>query len=279
LHPILLRIPLPGGGHFEIASYGAMLALGTIFGAFVATILARRDGISRDTVIDITFWGVICGIIGAKLWFVAQSWDDYQDKWDLLRTFRGGVVYYGGLLGGTIGVVGYARWKRLPLLKTLDISAPAGALGLVFGRLGCFLNGCCYGRLTDSPLGIRFPAPSIPFVEQLDKGLVTEADRFSLPVLPYQLISAAAALALFALLLALRRTRRFYGEQFALFFIIYAVVRFSEEFLRGDNPPVLIGMSIPQAFSILMFIAGAAVFLYVRVRRPEGLVVRPPAGK
>ena len=91
MHPILFRIPLPGGLYFDIATYGVMLGLGTIFGALVAVRLGKRDGVDRDTVIDIAFWGVLCGIVGAKLWFIVQFWDAFPDKADLFKNFRSGL--------------------------------------------------------------------------------------------------------------------------------------------------------------------------------------------
>ena len=279
MHQILLRVPLPGGGYFDIASYGAMLALGTIFGAVVAMSLGRRDGVAGDTVIDVVFWAVLGGIVGAKLWYVVQYWGDFPDKWDLLRSFRSGLVYYGGLIGGVVCVVGYVRHKRLGLLKILDVCAPAAALGLAFGRLGCFLNGCCYGRVTQSPFGVRFPADSLPFEEQLSSGLVTQADRLSRPVLPSQLFAVAGAISVFVVLLTLRRTRRFYGEQIALLFVAYSVVRFAEEFSRGDHSPALLGMTAAQVSSIVIFAAGGLLLTYLRTRRPAGMAVAAPAKK
>lgn len=285
MHPILFRIPLPGGGYFDIATYGVMMALGTIFGALVAVRLGKRDGVPRDTVIDIAFWAVLCGIAGAKLWFIVQFWDAFPDKRDLFANFRSGLVYYGGLVGGTIGVLIYARIKRISLMKTLDVVAPGGILGLAFGRIGCFLNGCCYGKAVAGLPAVCFAKVvedgriigSPAFLDQLDKGLVTAADAAAKPVFPSQLLASADALIVFAALLLLRRTRKFYGEQIALLFCLYAVVRFGEEFLRGDNDAVLFSLTMAQVTSVLMFAAGAGLFAWLRKRRPASLALAGPA--
>jgi len=284
LHPILFRIPLPWGGHFYVASYGVMMALGVVAAVFVALRLARRDGIRAETVIDIAFWGVLGGIAGAKAWFIAQNWGDVADKWDLFRNFRSGLVFYGGVLGGAAGIIGYAAAARVSILKLLDVAAPASMLGLAFGRVGCFLNGCCYGSETFSAIGVCFRkvvengmiVGSPAFVEQMNKGMVTAASEVSKPVLPSQLFEVAGALAVFALLLALRRTRRFYGEGTALLFVLYAIVRFGVEFTRGDNVPVALGLTIPQLFSAGAFVAGIAGFVYLRAARPARLALAEP---
>lgn len=260
MHPILFEIPLPGGRSFAIAMYGAMLALGTIAGVFVAMRLARKDGLTGELVIDLGFWSVLTGILGAKIWYVAQFWHTIDDKWDLLRDFRSGLVFYGGLVGATLGVVLFVRAKKLPLLKILDVLAPAGALGLAFGRIGCLMNGCCFGEPTSSWLGVHFAEGSPAYMTH--GGVL---------VVPTQVFSSLGALAVFGLLLFMRRFRKYYGEQLALLFIFYPISRFTVEFFRGDNYPVFAGLSIPQVFSAACFVIALACLAFLRKLRPAGL--------
>ena len=284
MHPVLIRVPLPwgwggGGGHFDIATYGVMMALATLFGVFAAWKLGKRDGVSSDTIVDVAFWGVIGGVLGAKVWYVLQYWPHYADKLDLLRSFRSWLVWYGGVIGGTAGMLGYLRWKKLPILKVLDIFAAAGVLGLAFGRVGCFFNGCCYGVQTDGPLGVSFAritrgdviTGSPAFLDQLGKGLVTAADTAALPVFPTQLFESVGALVIFAALIAARRWRRFYGEGLALLFVMYPPLRFALEFLRGDHDQRFLGMTASQLFSVIAFAAGLALFVALRKLKPPRL--------
>lgn len=285
MHPILLRIPLPGGRHFDIATYGFMMALGTLAGILTAWRIAKRESVKGDVIIDVGFWAVICGIFGAKLWFVVEYWGTFANKWDLLWNFRSGLVYYGGVLGGALGVFIYLKAKRLPILKILDILAPAAALGLALGRVGCLMNGCCYGIRTDSWLGVCFKPGSPAFDDQLHSGLRTISDTASLPLYPTQAFSSVGALLVFFALLGLRRLRRFYGEQIFLLFMLYPPVRFSIEFIRGDHTPVLLGMTPAQVFSVSAFALAAVSLVYLRTARPPALQVCsletdvPPTGR
>ena len=281
MHPILFRIPMPGGGHFDVASYGVMMALGTIVCVLLAMRLGKREGVSPNTVIDLGFWAVISGVIGAKIWFIVQFWPTVDEKMDLIRNFRSGLVWYGGMIAGAAAMVVYLRAKRLPILKTLDVIAAPGILGLAFGRVGCFLNGCCWGRETTSWYGVSFKRVvedgyiigSPPYLDQYSRGLITTDAPASLPVIPTQLMEATLVACVFAALLLLKRTRRFYGEQVALVFVLYAAVRFTVELARGDSPQVWLGLTVPQIFSASAFIAAVAALLYLRLARPKSLAV------
>lgn len=264
------------------------MAIATIAGVLAATRLARREGTAAETVVDVAFWTVLAGIAGAKIWFVVQFWNEFEDKWDLVRNFRSGLVYYGGLVGGTVAVIAYCRLKRLSLLKMLDICSPPAALGLAFGRLGCFFNGCCYGVETNSWLGVCFRRVvendtvigSAAYVDQLSSHAISAADAVTRPLLPTQLFESGGAVLVFAALLLARRARRVYGEQTALLFVLYPIVRFTVEFFRGDHGPAFAGLTIPQIFSVAACAAGAAAFAYLRLAVPAGLAVRAEnAGK
>ncbi len=273
MHPILFRIPLWGDRHFDIATYGVMMALGTLVGVLVAWRLGKRDGVPSEVVMDVSFWGVLSGIAGAKAWYLIQYWHTYQDRWELLGAIRSGLVWYGGALGGMAGIIGCLLYKRVKVFKVLDICAPAGILGLSFGRIGCFFNGCCFGRVTDSALGVRLSDMSPAFSHQLARGIVRAAATATEPVYPAQLFSTAGTLAVFGALLVLRRWRRFYGEQLAWLFILYPAVRFTVEFYRGDQARGFGGLSGAQVFSIISFVVALAALIWLRKARPAGLAV------
>lgn len=167
---------LAGERGLPIRGYGAMLVLGIVSGVWLATSLARRMGVDPEIILGMAFWVFLFGIAGARLFYVAQHWDGFQGATrfetlkNLLNVTEGGLVVYGGAIGGFSAMAIYVWWHRLPGLAIADIAAPAIGLGLFFGRLGCFLNGCCYGGVTDLPWGVCFPPASPPFMHQLHRG-------------------------------------------------------------------------------------------------------------
>jgi len=142
-----------------IHTYGLMLVIGFYAAYFLARRTARREGIDPNRMIDILLLAAILGIVGSRLFYVVQFWDRIHGFVDLIAIWRGGLVFYGGLIFATIGLLIYIRRKKLPMWRLADAAAPAIMLGVMFGRLGCFLNGCCWGDVCgdDFALGVRFP--------------------------------------------------------------------------------------------------------------------------
>lgn len=174
------------------------------------------------------------------------------------KIWRGGLAYYGGFLLAALYAIRFVRRRKMPFWRTWDLSAPYVALGLFFGRMGCWLNGCCYGKATDSALGVTFPRGSAPWRWQLDHGLIGRHDAM-LPVWPAQPMQALANLATFALLYyVIRRRKRFDGEVFAWLLILKAVTRSAIEFLRDDERGVFFGgrVSTSQLISIPLLALG-----------------------
>jgi len=156
VHPILFHL-----GSFPVHSYGVMTALAFVIGLWTATLRARRVNIHAEIIADVTLWIMVGTIIGARVVYVATYWKDEfagQPLSEIFAIWHGGLVFYGGLIGAIIAGAIYLRWKKLPLWKIADVLAPSIALGSVFGRIGCLLNGCCYGRACDLPWAITFPA-------------------------------------------------------------------------------------------------------------------------
>jgi phosphatidylglycerol:prolipoprotein diacylglycerol transferase len=144
-----------------------------------------------------------------------------------------------------------------------DAVAPALALGSALGRIGCFLNGCCYGVWTSFPLAVRFPAGSPPWVRHVELGLISPLAPHSLAVHPTQLYSALDALLLLGLLTWFYPRRRRDGEAMALLMVTYPVLRFANECLRGDEPAIVAGLSAAQAISLGLFVAGVTTWVYL----------------
>lgn len=153
MHPILLQL-----GPFPLRSYGLMMALGFAAGIFLTLILARREGRKDDTILDLSMWIMGGSILGARLLYVLVQPQDYiSQPWRILFVWEGGLVYYGGLIGAGFTAYFWMRKQGLPPWHLGDCLAPGLAIGQAFGRLGCWFNGCCYGRAS-AEHGVIFPS-------------------------------------------------------------------------------------------------------------------------
>jgi phosphatidylglycerol:prolipoprotein diacylglycerol transferase len=253
MHPIAFQL-----GPLAIHWYGVMIALAFLAGLWTATRRARRENISGETIADVVLWLMVGGILGARIVYVTTYWKDefaVQPLSEIFMIQHGGLVYYGGLIGATIAGFIYIRWKKLPLWKTADVLAPSVALGNVFGRIGCLLNGCCYGRPTDLPWAIRFPA---------DNPLHPPTT----PVHPTEIYDALNNFILYLLLAWLFRRKKFDGQIFATYLIGYAIIRTVMEYFRGDYPldQIHFGLTPGELVSIPIFIAGLALGIVLSTR-------------
>jgi phosphatidylglycerol:prolipoprotein diacylglycerol transferase len=201
---------------------------------------------------------MVGGIIGARVVYVTTYWKtQFADQpWtEVFMVQHGGLVYYGGLIGSTVAGVLYLTWKKAPVWKIADILAPSIALGSVFGRIGCLLNGCCYGYACSLPWAIHFPATH---------------ETAGIGVHPTELYDALLNFILYLGLAWLFRYRRtFDGKIFALYLIVYAVFRSIAEHFRGDYPAdhIHAGITSAQLLSIPMFIVGLGLYVWLS-RRP-----------
>jgi len=255
VHPIAFYL-----GSLPIRWYGVMMALAFMAGLWTATLRARRVNVAGEIVSDITLWVMLGGILGARFVYVTTYWKTEFAGGPFSEVFmvqHGGLVYYGGLIGSTLAAVIYILWEKLPLWKILDIFAPSIALGSVFGRIGCLLNGCCYGRACDLPWAIRFPA---------DNPLHPPTT----PVHPAEIYDALLNLVLYVFLAWLFRRKKFDGQIFATYLIVYAVFRSIAEYFRGDYPTdhVHAGLTSAQLVSVPIFVAGI-LLAAVLSRRPQ----------
>ena len=250
MHPIAFQL-----GSFTIHWYGVMIALAFLAGLWTATRRARRENISGEKIADIVFWLMAGAILGARAVYVMTYWKTEfasQPFREIFMIQHGGLVYYGGLIGATIAGMICIRWKKLPLWKTVDVLAPSVALGSVFGRVGCLLNGCCYGRPTDVPWAVTFTNP--------------QAHEFSgtpldVPLHPTEIYDALLNFGLYLFLAWLFRRKKFDGQVFATYLICYAVTRSIVEYFRGDytNLHYHFGLTPAQWIGVPIFIAGLAL--------------------
>ncbi|HEX8201880.1 MAG TPA: prolipoprotein diacylglyceryl transferase [Isosphaeraceae bacterium] len=267
---------IPGLG-VPVYGYGLMLFFAFLGSMHLAARRARSAGLDPEVIHDLALWMFVGGLAGARALYVWQYWGTrIQSAREILEIWKGGIVFYGSVLGGAAAFFLYWALRRFPLRPVLDAVAPALALGIALGRVGCFLNGCCYGDLCGLPWGVRFPgvrwfspAGSPPWSDQVAHGLIDRTAAWSLPVHPTQLYSALDGLVLLALLSAYYPLRRRDGEVMALMMVTYPVTRFLIEYLRNDEAVFVAGMTISQSISVAL-LAGGLAFWYGLGRLPRG---------
>ena len=199
---VLFRVP---GLGVPIFGYGLFLFFAFLFSMNLAAWRARREHLDRDLILDMALWMFVGGLVGARLFYVVQKWGtEVHDIVEAFQIWKGGIVFYGSIMGGAFAFFTYRALRPFPLRPYLDCVAPAIAIGIALGRVGCFLNGCCYGDRCDLPgLGVSFPAGTAPWAQQLAQGLITNDAPYSLPVHPTQIYAAIDGLVLLGLLTAL----------------------------------------------------------------------------
>ena len=247
-------------GDFFLPTYGFMAALGLIVGLWVISKLARKNGVDPDDAWNLGIIVILSGILGAKVLMVMVEWRRYSS--DLFSTMQAGGIFSGGVAAAFIAGTWYVRRRRMPWLKTADVFAPGLALGHAFGRLGCFAAGCCYGKETNLPWGVRFSD--------------TWADKLSgtpvgVPLHATQLYEFVVELANFVLLAWMIRRKKFDGQIIGTYLFTYGVARFFLEFLRGDPGRGQFfdtWMTATQFIAILMVISGGALWMQ-RTRRSQ----------
>ncbi len=252
MHPVLLHFIFP------IYTYGTLVAIAFLAGITIALDRAGRQGISKDLVTNLLMVVLISSIAGARMLYVIEHWDYFRVQMlEIFMVHHGGLSYFGGLLGGLVGGIFYARKKKGNILALLDLFMPSLALGQAIGRLGCYFNGCCYGIVTEGRWGIRFPRGSSVFNDHLARGWVSPFDGYALPVLPMQLISSFLDLLLFCILIGIDNRKKSMGSTFFTYLIGYGLLRFCMEFLRSDsNPYTTLQWTLPQFIAAAAFLAG-----------------------
>ncbi len=266
MHPVLVKI-----GFLPIHSYGLMLAVSFLVGMLISARRGAKAGIDRNAIMDLAFWIILSAILGARLYYVLLHPEDFRGHWlDVINPFGGGqvgiggLVMYGGLFGAILAGTFFMRLRGMPVLKTCDAIAPAVGLGIAITRIGCFLNGCCYGTRTMEPWGISFPPESPAGYFQHMMGY--------LHIHPSQLYESAGGLVIFGLILLSERWKRFEGHSVFLLLMLYPILRFAVDFTRYYGKDEMIrGLSHNQVFCILLFVAAGSAWVALRLKAEKAM--------
>jgi len=268
MYPELFRI-----GNFPINTYGVFLALAFLCAILIAVRLARRDGLPSEKIYDLSLWMLLAGLVGSKILMLFTE-PEYRENPSLflsLDFLRSGGVFYGGLLGAVLAGYFLMRRYKLPWWKTADACAPGIAVANFFGRQGCFAAGCCWGKPTSLPWGVKFTEAG-----QKITGVPTDAYLH-----PTQLYESFAMLLVFFFLLWLHKRKRFDGQVILAYALLYSAIRFAIEFVRDDprgdvfGLTSLTGLSTSQLISLVVGI-WALILLIRRRRRANSVKLENP---
>ncbi len=244
-------------GNFSVPTYGFLVATGVLVGLWVSVRNAEKQGINPDDAWNFGIVTVLCGIFGAKVLYIINDWSIYAAnprEIFSLDTLQAGGVFSGGLLAAFIGAAWYIHKHRMPALATCDAFAPGLALGHAFGRVGCFSAGCCYGKPTNHFWGVVFTNPLAYSIS---------GTPLNVRLQPTQLFESAVELVIFFILTWRFSRKKFDGQIFGLYLMLYGVARYFLEFIRDDpgRGSVFGGiMSATQLISILLVLGGGVIW-------------------
>ena len=292
---------------WPLHTYGVLIAMGFIVGIGVGVREARRTGFDEEAVLDMGFWALLSGMVGARIYFIAVNWKEYfvtrpwvrveQLGFDIPAVFavwQGGLVFYGGALGAVATFVWFARSRGLPLGRFGDIIIPSLPLGHALGRLGCFAAGCCWGDaafhwdgdhiIADFPFAAQFPKESLAYgsllqtVDPATRDMMVQTSHTA-PLYPTQWMESFGETLIFGVLLIVRSRKAFHGQVVATYFLLYPLLRATLEFFRGDTERGYVidkVLSVGQATSIL--VAVGALVTMVSLIRKNRTPAAAPAG-
>ena len=264
MHPIIFHI-----FKFPIHSYGLMLACSFLFAIWFAGRRAKKSNLEPHVISDVGFYIILASIIGARLYYVLLHFEEF--KGNLTAIFNpfhggnlgiGGLVMFGGYIGALLASVLYFKIKKYPFLPYADAAAPTIGFGIFLTRIGCFLNGCCYGAPTNSSIGISFPANSPAGSYQ--------QECHAAALYPSQLFESAGGLAIAVIVLIVGMKKTPTGFQFYLTGILYSLLRFCVDFTRFYTPQEhILGLTHNQIFCIFFFILFTGLLLKSAVFKEE----------
>jgi len=242
MYPIICTI-----GPFNVYAYGLMLALAFVVSATLVSLKAKRQNLDPDIIFNLCFVIVISGVIGARIFYIAANLNYYlKNPLETIMLQHGGLAWFGSLILGGVSGIAYINNKKLPTYQTLDLMAPFLALGQAIGRIGCLLNGCCFGKA--SACGFYFPAH--------EEWLI-----------PTQAWSSLILVFIFLILRILQERPHRAGGIFFIYLLLYSAKRFFIEFWRADNPQIIFGLTLFQLLSIAVFFLALAGLIFIKKRR------------
>lgn len=240
MYPIICKL-----GPFTIYSYGLMVVLAFVASTFLLSRQAKQYGLNPDLIFNLSFIVLVSGITGARILYVILNLGHYfNNPVEILILSRGGLAWFGGLTSAIVSCAVYLKHKRLDVYRIFDLAIPYIALAQAIGRIGCFLNGCCFGRQS-LRFGVYFPVHNAFLI-------------------PTQLYSSLALLAIFIVLRIREAGTHQKGEIFYLYLFLYSVWRLFIEFFRADSQALVFGLTIFQIFSSALFILSSVLLIKVK---------------
>ena len=240
MYPILIEF-----GFFKIFTYGLLVATGFLVAILLASSRAEKEGLDSQKVLDLCFYVMVSALLGARLLYVIVEYRYFLDSpLEIFKFWKGGLVFYGGLILGVLISLWYLKRNQMPMWKTADLLAPSIALGQLIGRWGCFFAGCCYGKKTDVAWGITFTDPR-------------SLAPLEISLHPTQVYLSLNAVFIFMFLMWLSKRKVFDGQILWSYGILYSVGRFLIEYFRGDDR----GFPVEQVLSTSQFV-GVFVFSF-----------------
>lgn len=240
-----------------VHTYGFFIALAFLSAIFIAKREARLVGVDPEKIGDFIFWVLVAAIVGSRLFYVVIYWDKYfpGDILDVFKIWEGGLVFYGGFAGAVFIALIYMPMNKLSFWKVSDIVAPCIPFGHFLGRLGCFSAGCCHGKTCDLPWAVVFSNSQ-------------SLAPLGVPVHPTQLYESFCNLVIFAFIMFYKRYKRFDGQVFLTYVVIYAITRSIIEVFRGDfrGSEILGILSVSQSIASVLFVTALALLLFLYKR-------------
>lgn len=263
MYPILFEIPLFGG--IPVYTYGVLVACAFVVGIAWVSYEARRVGQNPGRATDLVFYIILAGIIGSRIVYVliTERQRFFDNPLVFFRIWEGGLVWYGGLNAAILVAVWYFRKYKLPVMIYLDIFAPAVSLGHAIGRIGCLMAGCCFGK----------PAAVGAWYAITFSGQPHSFAPAGIPLYPTQIMESAGELIIFTSLFFLRYKKRFNGQIIGTYLILYGILRFFIEFVRGDMDRGFVisdVLSVSQLVSIAMVAIGIILYVLYILKKKEG---------
>ena len=240
MFPILIEF-----GFFKIFTYGLLVATGFLVAILLASSRAEKEGLDSQKVLDLCFYVMVSALLGARLLYVIVEYRYFLDSpLEIFKFWKGGLVFYGGLILGVLISLWYLKRNQMPMWKTADLLAPSIALGQLIGRWGCFFAGCCYGKKTDVAWGVTFTDPRSLAPPEIS-------------LHPTQVYLSLNAVFIFIFLMWLSKRKVFDGQILWSYGILYSIGRFVIEYFRGDDR----GFPVEQVLSTSQFV-GVFIFSF-----------------
>lgn len=247
-------------GGFTIHTFGLGVALAGLLGMWLSRIIAKREGLDPELITDFLLYALLAGVVGARLWEVAFTWEYYApNPLKILAVWEGGLSIQGGVLGGIIIGIWYARKKNIPVWKLADIVAPGVILGMAIGRLGDFMTGDDYGIISET-FGIVYPP-----------GTIAYEVNGPVPLIPTVLFESLADFLIMGILLFMRNRKPYEGFLFLWMLALYSVARFFLEYLRGDSLTTFFDLKTAQVTSVITILIAVMLMIQRRYRKKAAL--------